>query len=594
MLEGQDGSLNGALVDTHNLLLSLAGLVDDELLGWARELAAVGESDYAFELIIATVSADRLRLPQPVHAALLVARRGQPAAELPAPEPEPTMAHRFLADPAAAGFPAAIAGAFPVSALETLPGRLLRNCRLWLTWRLTPAGSASVPAPHPVLLIETADHDGADLLAYQVADLLWQAGVFASVEVFGADASLGEYHRAALDAANPLDGTGGVESTSSGAGSAAPAAPAAPVTPARRADPVSQPGVSQPGVSSAGVSRPGGPAALREASRPPLHPVDRVITARSSAPRGPDGPIPFGGPDNVTPFERPAQERPDADADRRGPFDPFDQGEDDADRPVRDSGRPPVRDHRWPGPRDQRVPPRGEQPASRQPSGIFGPGERQPALTDRPATDHNGPPPVDRNGPPADRTGPPLPERRPAPPRPHDRHGAGPYGPGGANGAVPNGAGPNGAGPNGAGPDGAGPDRSGVGGTAATRAVPPVKPPPPQMTQPPMGPPSMGQAPPTQPPMKSSVNQPTGRQMPVRPPMPLRPPVPPADLPDLPDGLSDVEQRLLRQLHEELAAREDNGLPLADQPPQRMFRNTNGGGRRPGPPQRPSGPSDRG
>ncbi len=547
MLEGQDGSLDGALVDTHNLLLSLAGLVDDELLGWARELAAVGEFDYALELITATVSADGLRLPEPVHAALLVARRGQPAAELPAPEPEPAMAHRFLADPAAAGFPPSIAGAFPVSALETLPGRLLRNCRLWITWRLTPAGSASAPVPHPVLLIETADHDGADLLAYQVADLLWQAGVFASVEVFGADASLGEYHRAALDAANPLDGTGGVESTSSGVASAAPAAPAAPVAPARRPDPVSQPG---------------GPAALREAVRAPLHPVDRVIAARSSAPRGPDGAIPFGGPDNVTPVERPAQERPDADEDRRGPFDPFDQSEDDADRPVRDNGRPPARDHRWPGPRDQRVPPRSEQPPSRQPSGICGPAEWQPAVTDRPATDRNGPPPVDRNGPPVDRAGPPPPERRPGPPRPPDRNGAGPYGPGGLNGA---------------GPNGAGPDRNGVGGTAATRAVPPVKPPPPQMTQPPM---------------KPSVNQPTGRQMPVRPPIPPRPPVPPADLPDLPDGLSDVEQRLLRQLHEELASREDNALPLADQPPQRMFRN--GGGRRPGPPQRPSGPSDRG
>lgn len=92
-------------------------------------------------------------------------------------------------------------------------------------------------------------------------------------------------------------------------------------------------------------------------------------------------------------------------------------------------------------------------------------------------------------------------------------------------------------------------------------------------------------------PMKpSAANQPTGRQLPLKPPMqppPARPPVRPAEVPDLPDGLSDVEQRLLRQLHKELAAREDNGLPLADQPPQRMFRNPNGGGR---PPRRPMEP----
>jgi hypothetical protein len=107
-----------------------------------------------------------------------------------------------------------------------------------------------------------------------------------------------------------------------------------------------------------------------------------------------------------------------------------------------------------------------------------------------------------------------------------------------------------------------------------------------------------------------SMAAPTGRQQPVHPPQgpppgrppaqppgpqagppppPKRPPLPAADLPELPDGLSDVEQKLLRQLHEELAQREDNGLPAADQPPQRMFRNGNGGGR---PPQRPMGPPE--
>ena len=157
----------------------------------------------------------------------------------------------------------------------------------------------------------------------------------------------------------------------------------------------------------------------------------------------------------------------------------------------------------------------------------------------------------------------------------------------GRNGADRNGADRNGVDRNGAGAErpsmppadrnGMGTDRNGlgrapngVGGTAATRAVPPVRP--------------LGAPPP--------VSQPTARQQPPPPPpppgpvqattaLPQRPPLPPADGPDLPDGLSDVEQKLLRQLHEELAAREE---PVADQAPQRALRNGNGR-----PPQRPRG-----
>src|ERR1700704_2579343 len=102
MLEGHDGSAvgTGALADTpgpHSLLLSLAGLIDDELLGWCRELTAVGESDYALELVTAAIAADHLRVPEAVHSALLHAGKGQGGLELPSPEPAPMMTHRFLA-----------------------------------------------------------------------------------------------------------------------------------------------------------------------------------------------------------------------------------------------------------------------------------------------------------------------------------------------------------------------------------------------------------------------------------------------------------------------------------------------------------------
>jgi hypothetical protein len=273
MLEGLDGSADGSgsVIDTHGLLLSLAGLIDDELLGWSRELAAVGQSDYALELITATVVAEGLRLPEAVHAALRAARRGQPRIEMPAPERSPAMRHRFLADPTAAGYPAAVAANFPVETLRTLPGRLLRGCRLRLSWRLTPVGSAAAPVPHPVLLVETADRSGADLLAYQVTDLLGQAGVFASVEVLGPDSPVGEYHRAALDASVAL-------------GDLDPPAAGPQTTAGRTA--AGTPHTDPPHTDPPRTPPRGTPVAAREsAPRPSLGPVDRVIAARASAPR---------------------------------------------------------------------------------------------------------------------------------------------------------------------------------------------------------------------------------------------------------------------------------------------------------------------
>ena len=56
--------------ETHELLLAIAGRVDDDLLAWARELVAVGEDTRAVELVTAGLSADRVALPAAVRAAL--------------------------------------------------------------------------------------------------------------------------------------------------------------------------------------------------------------------------------------------------------------------------------------------------------------------------------------------------------------------------------------------------------------------------------------------------------------------------------------------------------------------------------------------
>ncbi len=189
-----------AYESTHQLLLGLAGHVDDDLLGWVRELVAVGEEARAISLVTAGVVAERIRLPGPVRAALVdagrAARSGIDPVEL-APAAEPTVEHRFAAAPT---------GATDVAtAVRALPARQLQGTTVHLAWRLTPAGTAPGPLPHPVVLVEIdpGRHSG-EMLAYLVASGLARGGVHASVEVVAAGQAHTAYHEAALAAAAPV------------------------------------------------------------------------------------------------------------------------------------------------------------------------------------------------------------------------------------------------------------------------------------------------------------------------------------------------------------------------------------------------------
>lgn len=203
---------------THDLLLELAGRVDDDLLTWARELVAVGENTHAMELLAAAVLADSVTLPHWVRDALAAgARTARPdldiGAALPPPDGEEP-SHVF--DPAAG----------PVEhiaeVLRELPARRLAGCAVHVTWRLTPAGSAPGPVPHPVVLVEVEPDRSTEVLAYQLATELERAGRPASVEVFPQGAELPAYHRAALRAAVPVDLTRSANTPSAGARVAPP------------------------------------------------------------------------------------------------------------------------------------------------------------------------------------------------------------------------------------------------------------------------------------------------------------------------------------------------------------------------------------
>jgi hypothetical protein len=181
---------------THDLLLALAGRVDDDLLNWARELVAVGEDARAVEMLTASLVAARAVLPGPLREALVAAARVArtdlgPAAALPAPRDEDGTEHRFTTphddDPVA-------------TTLRGLPARTLAGCRVLLTRRVTPAGTAPGPLPHPVVIVQLpGTARPAEVLAYQLAAALERAGSSGSVEVLAAHGPLSDYHAAALD-----------------------------------------------------------------------------------------------------------------------------------------------------------------------------------------------------------------------------------------------------------------------------------------------------------------------------------------------------------------------------------------------------------
>jgi hypothetical protein len=193
---------------THELLLALAGRVDDDLLGIGRELAAIGEDPQAVELLAAALVADRAVLPPWIREAVVAAARSRHVeidveGGLPAAVAEDRTAHRFQADALPAGL--------ITDTVRRVPPRNLAGCTIRLTWRLTPAGAAPGPLPHPVLLVELpGPSTSAEVLAYRLSSVLDRAGMPSSVEAYGAADALPAYHVEALrNARTIVDGGSG-------------------------------------------------------------------------------------------------------------------------------------------------------------------------------------------------------------------------------------------------------------------------------------------------------------------------------------------------------------------------------------------------
>ena len=265
--------------DAHQLLLQLAGRLDDDLLAWARELVAVGEEGQAVELAVAALVAEQVALPEPLRAALVRSGHTDLDADASlAPATPDVTGHRF---DAAAG-----SGDRVAAVLAALPARRLAGCTLHLTWRLTPAGAVPGPVPRAVVLVETGPDRSADVLAYLLTTELERAGVPASVEVFTAGTDLPAYHATALRSARRIE---------VGASVIAPAGVVVARTAAERAEPAPPDAGTD---TAALLVMPSDPGEARRAGRRRKR-EPAAVAPEPVAPRGPDD-----APD-TDPFEGP-------------------------------------------------------------------------------------------------------------------------------------------------------------------------------------------------------------------------------------------------------------------------------------------------
>ncbi|MDX8143830.1 hypothetical protein SK854_17015 [Lentzea sp. BCCO 10_0061] len=195
----------GLPVRLHDLLLSMAGRVDDAALSQAREFLAVGELDRSIELLLGTLLAGGIPVLPDERAAItwiLHEVRSDAALtdRLPVVEMLPFIRHRFTSetDPASD-----IAGDL-ARAVSVLPD--IRSVRC--VWRSSPTGSTPGPLPQRVVLVDIGPQGFAPATAYRVDSVLRKAGVRAAVEVLTTGVQLSDYHASAVTSsmAVPISG----------------------------------------------------------------------------------------------------------------------------------------------------------------------------------------------------------------------------------------------------------------------------------------------------------------------------------------------------------------------------------------------------
>ncbi|MCR3720923.1 MULTISPECIES: hypothetical protein [Prauserella salsuginis group] len=195
----QDGF--GVPLRLYNVLLALAGRLDDSALSEARELVARSNLDDATELTVGSLVAGRLPVrpaEQRELASLLELTRSDPTLADPLTVVEDIAAteHRFSRE----DDPDTGVGDALDRVLRVLPD--LRSVHA--VWRNTAAGSVPGPLPQRVVLVDIGPDAHPPAVAFRVGDALRKAGIRAVVEVTGPGSERTAYHEAALSAGVPV------------------------------------------------------------------------------------------------------------------------------------------------------------------------------------------------------------------------------------------------------------------------------------------------------------------------------------------------------------------------------------------------------
>lgn len=274
MVEVHDGPpMDGFSVPLrlHNLLLALAGRIDDSALTEARELIARAHIDEAVELTTGTLIAGRITVSsaeQRELALVLEMSRSDAtlANDLLVDEAEQVFTHRFTGENAPEF---GIAEALDRT-LQVLPD--VRSVHA--VWRNTPAGSVPGALPQRVVLVELGPEGNPPAVAFRVDTALRRAGIHSVVEVSGPGVARSEYHQAAASAASPAWVTGAAPSASSYRSE--PVKPSAPVV----SEPVAESG-SRHSMRPTATAEPVAPVVPIVSPPPPPPPAPEPRSARS-------------------------------------------------------------------------------------------------------------------------------------------------------------------------------------------------------------------------------------------------------------------------------------------------------------------------
>ncbi|MFC3452179.1 hypothetical protein [Amycolatopsis speibonae] len=228
MVEVHDGPpMDGFSVPLrlHNLLLALAGRIDDSALTEARELIARAHIDEAVELTTGTLIAGKIPVSsseQRELALVLEMSRSDAtlANDLLVEEDESVLTHRFTGENTPEfGLAEALD-----RTLQVLPD--VRSVHA--VWRNTPAGSVPGALPQRVVLVEIGPEGNPPAVAFRVDTALRRAGIRSVVEVAGPGVARSAYHQAASSAASPVWVTGSTHSSDFRTGPVTPTPPPAP------------------------------------------------------------------------------------------------------------------------------------------------------------------------------------------------------------------------------------------------------------------------------------------------------------------------------------------------------------------------------